>query len=118
MRPGLRVPLTANAELFADAVAIGRIVVWLHSYGERCVDVAAGRPHAPPRLVGADKPEYSAAGTIPSDRDHMPDTMTYDELRALALCDDSTDVARIDFAIKRSNRFRSSACSTSRNGID
>ncbi|MGA9602425.1 MAG: type ISP restriction/modification enzyme, partial [Methylocystis sp.] len=42
VRPGLRVPLTADAKLFAEAVALGREVVWLHCYGERFVDAAAG----------------------------------------------------------------------------
>lgn len=31
VRPGLRVPLTADPVLFAEAVALGREVVWLHS---------------------------------------------------------------------------------------
>ena len=30
VRPGLRVPLTADASLFAEAAAIGREVIWLH----------------------------------------------------------------------------------------
>jgi hypothetical protein len=30
VRPGLRVPLTADAALFAKAVALGREVIWLH----------------------------------------------------------------------------------------
>ena len=50
VRPGLRVPLTADAALFAEAVALGREVVWLHCYGERFADAAAGRPKGPPRL--------------------------------------------------------------------
>ncbi len=47
--PGLRVPLTADAELFDEAAELGRRVIWLHSYGERFADPAAGRrPPAPP----------------------------------------------------------------------
>ncbi|MEX2553553.1 MAG: type ISP restriction/modification enzyme, partial [Actinomycetota bacterium] len=34
-QPGLRVPITADASLFAEAVALGREVIWLHTYGER-----------------------------------------------------------------------------------
>ena len=41
VRPGLRVPLTADAKLFAEAVALGREVIWLHCYGERFADPAA-----------------------------------------------------------------------------
>ena len=44
--PGLRVPLTADKSLFDEAVALGCEVVWLHCYGERFVDAAAGRPKA------------------------------------------------------------------------
>ena len=35
VRPGLRVPLTADKALFDEAAALGREVVWLHCYGER-----------------------------------------------------------------------------------
>ena len=42
--PGVRVPLTADAELFTRAVELGRKVVWASTYGERCADAAAGRP--------------------------------------------------------------------------
>ena len=38
VRPGLRVPLTADKALFDEAAALGREVVWLHCYGERFVD--------------------------------------------------------------------------------
>lgn len=41
-RPGLRVPLTVDAALFDEAVALGREVIWLHCYGERFADPAAG----------------------------------------------------------------------------
>ncbi len=33
--PGPRVPLTADAQLFADAAEFGRELLWLHTYGER-----------------------------------------------------------------------------------
>ena len=50
VRPGLHVPLTADAKLFAEAVALGSEVIWLHCYGERFADPAAGRPKQAPRL--------------------------------------------------------------------
>ncbi len=40
--PGLRVPLTADAALFGEAAALGAQVLWLHTYGERFRDPAAG----------------------------------------------------------------------------
>ncbi len=33
--PGPRVPITRDAELFAEAVALGRRLIWLHTYAER-----------------------------------------------------------------------------------
>ena len=40
VRPGLRLPLTAIAALFEEAVALGSEVIWLHCYGERFTDAA------------------------------------------------------------------------------
>jgi hypothetical protein len=78
VRPGLRVPLTADAKLFAEAVALGREVVWLHCYGERFVDPAAGRLKGPPRLPKESAPFIPAGGAIPSAPEPLPDTMDYD----------------------------------------
>lgn len=39
--PGLRIPLTADAATFTEAAALGRRIVWLHSFGERFADPAA-----------------------------------------------------------------------------
>jgi hypothetical protein len=76
--PGLRVPLTADPRLFADVGAIGRRVVWLHSYGERFVDATAGRPPGAPRLPAERAPKVLAGAAIPSEPDRMPDSLTYD----------------------------------------
>jgi len=51
VQPGLRTPITADAKLFAEAVAIGSEVIWLHCYGERFLDPAAGRTKQAPRLL-------------------------------------------------------------------
>ena len=77
-RPGLRVPLTADAKLFAEAVALGREVVWLHCYGERFHDDAAGRPHAPPRLPKERAPTIPKAGAIPTSKEDYPNDIDYD----------------------------------------
>ena len=76
--PGLRIPLTADAATFTEAAALGRRVVWLHSFGERFADTAAGRPSGPPRLPPERRPKVPAGGAIPSDPAGMPDVMTYD----------------------------------------
>jgi hypothetical protein len=75
IRPGLRVPLTADSALFAEAAALGREVVWLHSFGERFTD---GKPAGPPRLPDDRKPDYPKAGAISSKPDDFPDALDYD----------------------------------------
>jgi hypothetical protein len=78
VRPGLRVPLTADKTLFDEAVALGREVVWLHCYGERFIDAAAGRPKGPPRLPENERPTIPAEGAIPGAPEALPETMNYD----------------------------------------
>lgn len=40
---GVRVPITANATLFTEAMELGRRLIWLQTYGERLS--GPGRPH-------------------------------------------------------------------------
>jgi hypothetical protein len=75
--PGLRIPLTADPECFERAVGLGRRVLWLHTYGERCTDAADGRPLGPPRLTGEQRPLVLVA--IPDTEGDMPDEIDYDE---------------------------------------
>ena len=76
--PGLRLPITAVAGVFHKAVELGRTVIWLHTFGERMVDAAHGRPAGAPRLPAAKAPRIPKAGAIPSGPDGMPDVMEYD----------------------------------------
>jgi Type ISP C-terminal specificity domain/N-6 DNA Methylase len=78
VRPGLHVPLTADATLFAEAVALGSEVIWLQCYGERFADPAAGRPKQAPRLPKETGPSIPKAGAIPSAPEPLPDVMEYD----------------------------------------
>jgi hypothetical protein len=78
IRPGLRVPITADAALFAEAAKLGCEVLWLHSFGERFADEAAGRPGGAPRLPQSRAPIIPKAGTIPSDPNLFPDSISYD----------------------------------------
>ena len=75
IRPGLRVPLTADAALFSEAAALGRDVIWLHSFGDRFAD---GRPAGAPRLPKDRAPTIPKDGAIPSTPDAFPDTIDYD----------------------------------------
>ena len=78
VRPGLRIPITAEATLFAEAVALGSEVIWLHTFGERFNDPAAKRPKQAPRLPKESAPTIPANGGIPSAPEPLPDAMDYD----------------------------------------
>jgi hypothetical protein len=80
-QPCLRIPITAGPELFAEAVELGRRVIWLHTFGERYADSKAGRPLRPPRLPKEQAPRVPKEGAIPDDPDSMPDEIAYDETR-------------------------------------
>jgi hypothetical protein len=73
-QPGLRIPVTADRDLFAEAVELGREVVWLHTFGER---FAEGRPAGPPR-VEQNEPTIPAGGALPTTLDAMPHELDYD----------------------------------------
>ena len=72
VRPGLRVPLSADRALFDEAALIGREVIWLHSFGDRMAD---GRPAGPPRLPSARRPKVTV--TIPATPDGFPDAIDW-----------------------------------------
>ena len=75
-QPGLRIPITADAALFAEAAKLGREVIWLHTFGER---FAEGRPPGPPRVEPASaEPTIPAGGALPSSLDDMPHELDYD----------------------------------------
>ncbi len=83
--PGLRIPITADANLFAEAVELGRTIVWLHTFGERMADAANPekhhRPTSPPRLPPARRPLVPQGGEISQDPALMPDAMSYDSAK-------------------------------------
>ena len=78
VQPGLRFPMTADASLFAEAVEIGREIVWLHCFGERFADPGEGRPDGPPRLPEGERPIIPTDGAIPTRPDRFPDRIDYD----------------------------------------
>ena len=77
VQPGLRLPVTADSSLFAEAVEIGREVVWLHCFGERFADPDAGRPAAPPRMPQGERPVIPREGAISTQPDSFPDSIAY-----------------------------------------
>ena len=76
-QPGLRIPITGDAALFAEVINVGCEVVWLHTFGERFVDAAVGRPAGAPRMAKGG-PTIPKGGAIPTDAERMPEDMTYD----------------------------------------
>ena len=78
VQPGLRLPVTADAPLFADAVEIGREIIWLHCFGERFADLGAGRPGSPPRMAEGERPVIPKEGAIPIHPDRFPDRIDHD----------------------------------------
>ncbi|MDE0207004.1 MAG: N-6 DNA methylase [Candidatus Tectomicrobia bacterium] len=81
VQPGLRLPLTRDAALFAEAVALGEKVIWLHTFGERYTDPSKGRPAAAPRMPTGEGPLVPREGAIPSDPPRMPDRIDYDDAK-------------------------------------
>lgn len=76
LRPGLRVPLTADRVLFEEAVELGRRVLWLHTFGERFADPRAGRPPEPPKLPADRRPKVRKP--IPDTPGEMPTVILFD----------------------------------------
>jgi Type ISP C-terminal specificity domain/N-6 DNA Methylase len=80
-QPGLRIPITARPKLFAQAVDVGRRVIWLHTFGERFADPKTERPPGPPRLPKERAPRIPKDGAIPDDPESMPDEIDYDQTK-------------------------------------
>ena len=74
----MRIPLTADAATFFDAVKLGRRIIWLHTFGERFADPAAGRDPGAPRLPVGRRPQVPKGGAIPTTVEGMPDNLAYD----------------------------------------
>ncbi|MFN3820630.1 type ISP restriction/modification enzyme [Blastomonas sp.] len=74
VRPGLRVPMTADARLFAEVALLGREVIWLHSFGER---FNSGKPAGPPRVTPGG-PTIPREGAISSRPEDFPDAIEYE----------------------------------------
>lgn len=84
--PGVRVPLTSDADLWERAVRTGRRVLWLHTYGDRFTDLADGRSREKLRLSTSQRPR--CAVEIPDTEDGMPEVLRYEpEARRLWIGD-------------------------------
>jgi hypothetical protein len=65
--PGPRVPVTRNRKLFQQAVALGRNLIWLHTYGERFVPPRQRRGEIPKGRASYKKPVSVKADEYPED---------------------------------------------------
>ncbi|MDX8052476.1 type ISP restriction/modification enzyme [Lentzea sp. BCCO 10_0798] len=72
--PGIRVPITLDTHLWRRGVEAGRKVIWLHTFGERMVDPAAGRPQGIP-----DDAKPSPVSPVPSGDGQIPCSARLDE---------------------------------------
>lgn len=88
VQPGLRVPLTADRNLFFEAVDVGKSVIWLHTFGERFTAINAKRPTRPPRMAPSVAPRIPALGAISQSSTDMPDVIAYDEIKSHLLVGD------------------------------
>lgn len=75
-QPGLRVPVTTDVSLWDAAMNLGYEIVWLHTYGQRYSDPAAGRPAHAPRLPDEQAPKIDTP--IPTTPDGIPDVLSHD----------------------------------------
>lgn len=73
--PGVRVPVTADPGLWREAVELGRTVLWLHTYGERCIDPADSRPRGAVDATGDGR--VRNLDGIPATEDGMPSTISH-----------------------------------------
>jgi hypothetical protein len=80
--PGIRVPITSDADLWTEAVALGEQVVWLHTYGETFT--GPDRPAGSIRYPKGDARQPQSRTPITQ----MPEVMTYDAGRAVVALGD------------------------------
>ncbi|MDA2810648.1 N-6 DNA methylase [Nocardiopsis sp. RSe5-2] len=74
--PGIRIPLSADPDLWQAAVESGRQIIWLHTYGERFCDPDADRPRGAPRLPRGRRPQLVAE--ISDGKGGLPDRIWHD----------------------------------------
>ncbi|MBU1324866.1 MAG: N-6 DNA methylase [Alphaproteobacteria bacterium] len=72
-QPGLRIPITADGALFAEAAAVGREVIWLHTFGERFQGDRGGVVRVTPAEF-----EPTVSKALPRTLAEMPHDLNYD----------------------------------------
>ena len=75
--PGVGVPLSAEPHLWTSAIPLGRQVLWLHTYGTRCVDAEAGRPRGERPII--EKYGVKCTHAVRMLPERIPDNLPYDD---------------------------------------
>jgi hypothetical protein len=74
--PGIRIPVTADPALWAQAVVLGQQLIWLHTYGEAFADPSADRPKGNIRYPAGDP--RRPLNTIAIASTPLPETISHD----------------------------------------
>jgi hypothetical protein len=94
--PGIRVPLSADHQIWDRAIVLGRQVVLLHTFATKYPDPA---PH---HLVAPQPPEHDRPrilSAIPYTVEEMPDMVQYDELTQTICIGSTGQVAPVPVAV-------------------
>ncbi|MGI8761060.1 MAG: type ISP restriction/modification enzyme [Jatrophihabitantaceae bacterium] len=75
--PGIRVPITAEPDLFNEAVKLGRAVLWLHTYGAQYDDEDDSRHHHDIRYPANDPRRIASTASMTTMP--IPEDPRYDE---------------------------------------
>jgi len=71
-RREVRIPWTKDADLFREVSTLGRHLIWLHTYGERCVPKGKKRGVIP-------RGEARNTKAVPDSETEYPESFVYDE---------------------------------------
>ena len=72
----LRVPLTEDTALFAKIRDVGAKLLWLHTYGQRCVPKGKRKGHVPRGAAKCTKPVPGDAANYPERHEYNDATQT------------------------------------------
>ncbi len=81
--PGIRVPITADPQLWGEAVELGRDVLWAHTYGQTYVDPDLGRPAGDVRFPPGNPDRILNQQSVTG----IPTELVFDEARHLVVLD-------------------------------
>jgi len=103
--PGIRVPVTSDPGLWAEAVKLGEQVIWLHTYG--AAFSGPGRPLDDVRLPPNDAQQPLCTKAVTA----MPESITYDADRATLVIGDGefapVKPAVLEYTVGGRNVFKS-----------